>query len=380
MKRRSPGRRPLLRSRPPLDAHHNITYSLAGTAGTNGWFRSNVTVQWSVRAIPRHHLLDGCEPGTTRGPKDSALARAPSPAVGPAGEHTVSLSVNVRIDKTAPSASGGASRGPDSNGWYNHPVSFGFSGTDAVSGVAWLLEPDLRRRRRRLGLRLRHVHGRRRQHERPGQRGLPVRRDATRRDGPPDAQPTGAWYRKAGDHELRRERRHLRNRSLHRAGALQGPRRRRRGGEGDVHRRRRQLGRDDVRVPLRRDRAEAAEAEGRRREGSRPRQLGRAADVASTQLIRTPGLKNAKPAVIYTGKAGGLRRQDCPAWGELPLPGRGRRRGRQPLRQGSSPLASRRRSIGPLPGHGCGARSAGLAGGPARPSTTSSSTGTGSRS
>jgi hypothetical protein len=50
--------------------------------------------------------------------------------------------VTVKIDKTAPSVSGGAlARAPDSNGWFNHPVAAAFSGQDAVSGVAGCSNP-----------------------------------------------------------------------------------------------------------------------------------------------------------------------------------------------------------------------------------------------
>ena len=53
-----------------------------------------------------------------------------------AGDHTVSLSVTIRIDKTLPTVPAGtAARSPDSNGWYNHAVSVGFTATDAVSGL-----------------------------------------------------------------------------------------------------------------------------------------------------------------------------------------------------------------------------------------------------
>ena len=42
-------------------------------------------------------------------------------------------------------------RQPDANGWYNHPVGFGFAGTDATSGLADCTPvtyeaPDARRR------------------------------------------------------------------------------------------------------------------------------------------------------------------------------------------------------------------------------------------
>ena len=44
-------------------------------------------------------------------------------------------SVTIRIDKTAPVATGGPDRPPDANGWYNRPLAVGFSGTDTMSGI-----------------------------------------------------------------------------------------------------------------------------------------------------------------------------------------------------------------------------------------------------
>ena len=44
---------------------------------------------------------------------------------------------DVKRDATPPSVTGGSpTRGPDSNGWYNHPVGINFNGSDATSGLA----------------------------------------------------------------------------------------------------------------------------------------------------------------------------------------------------------------------------------------------------
>jgi hypothetical protein len=48
-------------------------------------------------------------------------------------EHTVP--VTIRVDRTAPSVSAAPERPPDYNGWFNHPISVAFRGTDATSGV-----------------------------------------------------------------------------------------------------------------------------------------------------------------------------------------------------------------------------------------------------
>jgi hypothetical protein len=42
----------------------------------------------------------------------------------------------LRIDKTAPTVAGAAARPADYEGWFNHPVTVSFAGSDATSGVA----------------------------------------------------------------------------------------------------------------------------------------------------------------------------------------------------------------------------------------------------
>ena len=47
------------------------------------------------------------------------------------------LTATIRIDRTPPTVTGiTPSRPPDNDGWWNHPVSFTFNGTDATSGIA----------------------------------------------------------------------------------------------------------------------------------------------------------------------------------------------------------------------------------------------------
>ena len=42
----------------------------------------------------------------------------------------------IKYDSNPPSVSGSLTRGPDANGWYNHPVDFAASGSDGLSGIA----------------------------------------------------------------------------------------------------------------------------------------------------------------------------------------------------------------------------------------------------
>ena len=113
-------------------AHHTITYALVGTAGQNGWHRSDVTIQWSITQPGDITSTTGCEPGqrvTTEGPTSHTCSAT-------AADHTVSVTVALKIDKTLPTVPAGtAARSPDSNGWYNHAVAVGFTATDTVSGL-----------------------------------------------------------------------------------------------------------------------------------------------------------------------------------------------------------------------------------------------------
>ncbi len=118
---------------PTAAAHHSINFALVGTLGTNGWYRSNVTIQWQMSHPGDITASSGCEPGT----QVTSEGLSTRTCSATAGDHTVNLSVNVRIDKTLPiNLTGTAARPPDSNGWYRQPVGVSFTGTDAVSGIA----------------------------------------------------------------------------------------------------------------------------------------------------------------------------------------------------------------------------------------------------
>jgi hypothetical protein len=54
------------------------------------------------------------------------------------GNTETAKTIVVKLDKTGPvNVTGTADRAPDNtNGWYNHPVTINFSGTDALSGIA----------------------------------------------------------------------------------------------------------------------------------------------------------------------------------------------------------------------------------------------------
>ncbi len=99
----------------------------------NGWFRSNVTLNWSV-IDPESIILStsGCESRTLTA--DTAGTQFTCTAVSDGGMAAVTRT--IRIDKTVPSVAPSAVRGPDANGWYNRALSVGFAGTDTTSGIA----------------------------------------------------------------------------------------------------------------------------------------------------------------------------------------------------------------------------------------------------
>ncbi|HET6643199.1 MAG TPA: hypothetical protein VFG93_07980 [Gaiellaceae bacterium] len=107
-----------------------VTVTITGTLGLNGWYRSNVTVSWQV--VGEDNSSPGCNTQTlitdTPGTKITCTASS--------GGDETSKSVTIKLDKTAPAVNVAASRPPDANGWYNHALTVAFSGTDATSGIA----------------------------------------------------------------------------------------------------------------------------------------------------------------------------------------------------------------------------------------------------
>jgi hypothetical protein len=107
-----------------------ITYTItAGTQGDNGWYRSAVTVKLDVTG----NVTGSTCPlvYTFKSSTDSLNCTATD------GTATSQFSLQFKIDTDAPTVSSASvSRQPDSNGWYNHPVTVTFVGSDATSGIA----------------------------------------------------------------------------------------------------------------------------------------------------------------------------------------------------------------------------------------------------
>jgi len=113
-----------------------ISYSIDGISGNNGWYRGsthgdNVVLLWSVSGATSSDCVAAVTiPGPTTGSTQTCSAANDS------GSITVVTSP-LKIDSTPPTGvTASFSRGPDFKGWYNHPVTISWSGTDATSGIA----------------------------------------------------------------------------------------------------------------------------------------------------------------------------------------------------------------------------------------------------
>ena len=117
-----------------------ISVTVYGTLGnddakpaTNGWYRSNVTVNWAY-SDPESTITatGGCDATTLA--VDTPGTTLTCWAQSEGGKTTIEKTFT--IDKTPPAVSSFAERMPDANGWYNRPLTVGFAGTDATSGLA----------------------------------------------------------------------------------------------------------------------------------------------------------------------------------------------------------------------------------------------------
>jgi hypothetical protein len=108
-----------------------ITPVITGTAGTNGWYTSNVTVTWTV-TDPLAPIISQTGCGTTTISADTTGQVVTCTAVGRGGTNT--QSVTIKRDATPPAATATPSPLPNASGWNNTPVTISFSGTDGLSG------------------------------------------------------------------------------------------------------------------------------------------------------------------------------------------------------------------------------------------------------
>src|SRR5919198_2947863 len=110
-----------------------VTAAASRSPDLNGWFNHPLTVSFSGSDATSG--LAGCSPAATYGGPDNAGAAAYGSCSDNAG-NTGTGKLAFKYDATPPTAKGTVGRSPDANGWYNHPLTVSFSGTDATSGLA----------------------------------------------------------------------------------------------------------------------------------------------------------------------------------------------------------------------------------------------------
>jgi hypothetical protein len=122
------------------EATPSVTFKCApAPQDCSGWYRSNVSIDWTVLPAPPTSAIIGCQDKTlttdTTGTNEFCSADDGSPAV-------ITVQLKLKVDKTPPVVTGGQPvRGADFGGWYNHPVAVAFSGSDLTSGVASCTSP-----------------------------------------------------------------------------------------------------------------------------------------------------------------------------------------------------------------------------------------------
>jgi hypothetical protein len=115
----------------------NIEVSPARPPDSNGWYNHPVAITFNGRGYSGPASCHTGAPSATAvyaGP-DAVSTSVSGTCVDPAGK-SASTNFGLHYDATPPTITGAfPSRSPDFNGWYNHPVTFVFTGLDATSGA-----------------------------------------------------------------------------------------------------------------------------------------------------------------------------------------------------------------------------------------------------
>lgn len=122
----------LIVTAPPDTTPPIITYALIGTLGNNGWYTTNVLVDWTVVDPESTFTTIGCVDTTVNYDTSGVTLSCQATSAG----STRSASVTIKRDATAPAVTISPNRPPDYNGWYNTAIAFAVSGSDAISGIA----------------------------------------------------------------------------------------------------------------------------------------------------------------------------------------------------------------------------------------------------
>jgi FG-GAP repeat/RTX calcium-binding nonapeptide repeat (4 copies) len=109
-----------------------ITYAVSGTLGDNGWYVSDVTVDWTV-TDPESPvtIIDGCVDTTISA--DTVPTTLSCTATSDGGQSTDS--VTIKRDASKPGLVGSRAPSANADGWNNIDVTVSFICTDGLSGI-----------------------------------------------------------------------------------------------------------------------------------------------------------------------------------------------------------------------------------------------------
>ncbi len=110
-----------------------ITPSVSGVPGNDGWYTSDLSVNWAV-SDPESQITSSSGCGAVSITSDSAGQTFTCTATSDGG--TTTESVTIRRDATPPAATATPSPMANGAGWNAGSVTVRFSGSDATSGVA----------------------------------------------------------------------------------------------------------------------------------------------------------------------------------------------------------------------------------------------------
>lgn len=115
-----------------------VSAAASRASDANGWFNHPVDVAFTGSDATSG--IAACTPATTYTGPDSVSA-SPVGTCRDAAGNAGTAGLALKFDATAPSIAAKPGRPADANGWYNHPVEVGFSGSDATAGIGSCSQP-----------------------------------------------------------------------------------------------------------------------------------------------------------------------------------------------------------------------------------------------
>jgi hypothetical protein len=121
-----------------MAAGGDISYSFSVAPAGTGWFTQTVTVHFTITPNNGNSLsnITGCGDFTVSNDTPGVTQTCSATVSDGTSSTVLSTTASVKKDSTPPVISSISARGPDANGWYNHPLAIGVNATDATSGIA----------------------------------------------------------------------------------------------------------------------------------------------------------------------------------------------------------------------------------------------------